>query len=233
MPKRERETQPEAQQSARCVWVLSGAPPPDQPPDTRWLPRPDRVVAADGGHAWAALLGLTPDLLIGDLDSIAPGSLAGLEGSQVPVEPYEHHSKWETDTELAVLAALRWKPERIVILGAVGGRLDHTLANILLLTHPALENLDVTIVEGVHEVFLAKPRVWTSIRGQAGDIMSLLPVGEAVQGITLGGFEYPLNTEALTPGSGRGVSNVLLGADGRLWVEGGRLLVVLVHLAEA
>ena len=230
MPKRQRETQREAQQSVKCVWVLSGAPPPDQPPETRWLPRPDRVVVADGGHTWASLLGLAPDLIIGDLDSIAPGSLAGLEASRVPIERYEHHLKSETDTELAVLAAARrWQPERIVVLGAVGGRLDHTLANILLLTHSALEKLDVTIVDGAQEVFLAKPRVWTTIRGQAGDIMSLLPVGEAAHGITLEGFEYPLNAETLTPGSGRGVSNVLLAGEGRLWLEGGRLLVVLLH----
>ncbi|MFL5735337.1 MAG: thiamine diphosphokinase, partial [Chloroflexia bacterium] len=215
------------QPTVRCIWVLSGAPLPAEPPDVSRLPRPDRVVAADGGQGLAELLGLDPDLVVGDLDSIDPASLARLETEHVAIERYEHHLKSETDTELAALAALRWQPERIIILGAVGGRLDHTLANILLLTNPAFRDVHVSIADGAQELFLAKPSRWTVVRGEPGDTMSLLPLGEPATGITLEGFEYPLSDETLTAGSGRGVSNRLAGAEGRIWLGGGQLLVVV------
>jgi len=115
-----------------------GAPDPEPPFALRWVPPPDRVVAADGGSALCVKLGLEPDLVIGDLDSIGPDLLAEWLAAGIQFERYEHQTKLETDTELAALAALRWQPERIVILGALGGRLDHALANVLLLTHPAL-----------------------------------------------------------------------------------------------
>jgi thiamine pyrophosphokinase len=207
---------------------MSGGPVEEVPEALRWVPKPDRVVAADGGARLAGVLGVVPDLLVGDLDSVAPGTLSELERLGVATERYEHHTKWETDTELAVLAALRWEPGQIVIIGAIGGRLDHALSNVLLLTHPALVELRVVIVEGHQRLFLAKPGAWNEVRGNSGDLLSLLPFGGSPLGVRTEGLLYPLEGEDLLQGRGRGVSNELVADEVRIWLDSGLLLVVVV-----
>src|SRR5437870_1173139 len=140
---------------ARSAWVLSGAPVRELPSVPAWIPQPDKVVAADGGSMLADRLGIVPHLIVGDGDSIDVTLLAHWREAGIPFAAYEHRLKAETDTELAALAALQWQPEYLVILGALGGRLDHTLANILLLTHPALADTQAIIVGGNEYVFLA------------------------------------------------------------------------------
>lgn len=212
-----------------CVWVLSGSPEVEHPSALRWVPPPDKVVVADGGGLLALRLGLVPDLLVGDFDSIDPALLREWEEAGVQSRRYRHETKQETDTELAVLAALEWDPTSVAILGAVGGRLDHSLANVLLLTHPALSGRDVRIIEAEQELFLATPGLWTPISGEPGDMVSLLPVGEDVTGVLLEGFEYALRNETLPAGRGRGISNVLQAEGGRCRFEEGKLLVVVTH----
>jgi thiamine pyrophosphokinase len=216
--------------TVRCVWVLASSPVWNVHPSIDWLPAPDKVVAADGGSSLAAQLGLTPDLIIGDLDSSDPSLIEHLESEGVQAVRYEHRTKVETDTELAALAALGWKPETIYLLGATGGRLDHTLANALLLTHPRLAGVDVRLIEGRQEAFLAKRGRWNDLPGGAGDTVSLLPIGGTTHGVRTENLEYPLNGEDLLEGRGRGVSNVILQSGARLWLDEGKLLIVVLHL---
>src|SRR5437762_11927734 len=216
-------------QSGIVVWVLASSPSGSPDTSTGWLPKPGYVVGADGGSALAARLSLTPNLVIGDLDSADSSLIAGWEAAGVQVMRYRHTEKVETDTELAALAALQWQPTSIYILGATGGRLDHELANMLLLTHPSLAPLDVRIASGSQEIFLAKPGLWNELRGQSGDIVSLLPVGGDVQGVETQGLEYPLTHETLLLGRGRGVSNRLLAPKAQVWLDRGFMLVVHLH----
>ncbi len=218
-----------------CIWVLAGSPVGIVKVAVERLPKPDRIIAANGGSALAAQLGLVPDLVIGDLDSADPALIGEWEAQGVEARRYGHTTKSETDTELAVMAAVEWLHGRegtIYLLGGTGGRLDHTLANVLLLTHPLLAEVDLRLVEGRQEVFLAKPGRWNHIEGAQGDLVSLLPVGEDVTGITLEGFVYPLNQETLHRGRGRGVSNEIANPNVRIWFEESQLLVVLSHRAD-
>jgi thiamine pyrophosphokinase len=177
----------------------------------------------------ASRLGITPDVVVGDLDSYDPALVDGLLASGVEVRRYEHHLKMETDTELAMLVALEWQPETIILMGGMGGRLDHSLANILLLTHPQLAPVDVRIIDGNQQVSLAKPGRWNDIRGDRGDTVTLLPVGEEAQGVRTEGLHWPLYGETLPPGRGRGVSNLIDEPGARVWVEAGQLLIVVLH----
>ena len=212
------------------VWVLSGAPLSEVDPVPAWLPRPDKIVVADGGSALAERLDLTPDLVIGDLDSAEVGLLARWNARGVPFRTYVHEEKVETDTELAALAALEWQPERIVILGALGGRLDHGLANVLLLTHRGLAGADVSIVEGNQEIYLAKPGSSNPIRGRAGDTVSLsTPWRRCDRNYPRWAGVSPQRGEPLS-GIGPGISNVLTRSEGRVRYASGLLLVVVVHL---
>lgn len=190
----------------------------------------DYLIAADGGLQHLFALGLRPDLLIGDLDSVTPDEVdrarsLGFEVHQFPVE------KDETDLELALLAAVAAGYSRIRVLAALGGRLDQTLANIYLLNLPQLETLDVRIDDGVTEVLLVSSSI--EITGAAGDTVSLLPLSPIVQGITTRGLKYPLADESLVFFRSRGVSNVMLESQARIEVKLGVLLCIHIRGEES
>ena len=190
------------------------------------------VVAADGGAAAARALGLTVDVLVGDADSIAPAESERLAAAGVAVEA-ALVDKDETDTELALLAALRRGATEITVLGAFGGgRLDHALANIALLAHPSLAARSIELLDGRTRVrLLVAPgpdggAATLALDGRVGDLVSLLPVDGDVEGVTTSGLRYPLVDEPLPLGPARGVSNVRLAAAARVTLRRGRLLVV-------
>ncbi|NLD72229.1 MAG: thiamine diphosphokinase [Chloroflexi bacterium] len=193
----------------------------------------DLVIAADGGANWLHARGLGAHLLVGDLDSITPEAQAALVAGGCRV--LEHpRRKDETDTELALLEAVARGARRITLIGASGNRIDHTLGNILLLAMPALEGIQTTIYDG--HSYLSLVRREATVRGRAGDVVSLLPIGGDAEGVTTDGLEYPLRGETLRMGPARGISNVLAGREGRVAVAQGCLLMVHVpreHLEEA
>lgn len=214
------------------VWVLAGSPEWHLEGVLERVPNPDYIVAADGGSRLATHLGVTPSLLIGDLDSAERSVIERWAAEGVQTERYEHATKLETDTELALIAAMRWLGERpgtIYILNAIGGRLDHTLANVFLLTHPGAREFDVRLIDGHHEVFVAKPGIWNAITGSTNDLVTLLPVGGDVSGVTLQGLVYPLYDDLLAQGRGRGVSNQIGEPPARVRFERGLLLVIVTH----
>ncbi|HET9496028.1 MAG TPA: thiamine diphosphokinase [Chloroflexia bacterium] len=227
----ERQDSSTAVRRGTVVWVLASSPTWPVHGSVEWLPAPQKVVAADGGTTLAAALGVVPDLIIGDLDSSEMALVQRFVEQGAETATYQHTTKLETDTELAALAALRWNPASIYVLGGTGGRLDHALANILMLTHPELAERDVRIIEGQQAIYLGKPGRWNDLRGTPGDTVSLLPLGTDVEGVRTEGLEYPLSGETLLEGRGRGVSNTITGTLGRVWFETGQLLIVHTHFA--
>jgi len=190
------------------------------------------VLAADGGFVQARSMGLEPTLLVGDMDSLAPGSLAAAEAEGIEVlrAPAD---KDESDTELALLEAVRRGATRVTVLGALGGpRVDHALANVWLLAHPGLAGVDVTLLDARSRVVLVSApgpddaRVRRLLPGPPGAVVSLLPLGGDVSGITTEGLRYPLRDEPLVTGPARGLSNVRVAPDAAVTVRRGRLLVV-------
>lgn len=178
---------------------------------------PDVVLAADGGTRHAATLGLSLTTVIGDLDS-----LGGDPGAPTLPHPSD---KDETDLELALLHAVRLNADRVVLLGAVGGRLDMTIANALLLLHPALVGRRVEIWNGDETSFVLWPP-GGSVEGQAGDRVSLIPLGGPAEGVSTEGLTFPLQGETVSPGPGRGVSNRMTEAEATIRVRSGAILVV-------
>lgn len=218
-----------------AVVVADGDTPERRALDAAW-PGWDEdvelVVAADGGARSCPALGLAPHLIVGDGDSIGPDELDLLEASGVAVEraPID---KDETDTELAILAALRRGASRLTVVGAFGGpRLDHELANLGLLALPALVGREVCLLDARARVSLVQAPapgggpVERALPGPIGAIVSLIPSGERVEGVTTRGLRYPLADEPLPAGPARGLSNVRLASDAAIVVRRGRLLVV-------
>jgi thiamine pyrophosphokinase len=182
------------------------------------------VIAADSGAETALRLGYVPSYIVGDLDSLDAQLVEQLRarGSQIITAEVE---KDETDTELAVQLAIEQGATDITLLGALGGhRFDHTLANVFLLA--SFGTVPIQLIDGPSTCWLLRGPGHTPIEGQAGDLLSLLPMTGDATGIHTQGLYYPLNGETLRFGRPRGVSNVLTGEWAEVSLEGGMLLVV-------
>jgi thiamine pyrophosphokinase len=197
-----------------------------------WFDDVTMVIAADGGARHAPALDVEVDLWVGDGDSLGEQGIAELAAAGVAVErsPVD---KDETDTELAIRAAIREGCDGVIIVGALGGpRIDHALANVNLLAMRELEQAAVIIYTSEAKITLLRgPNrsagvAWTPLMGEPGDLVSLIPMGGDVDGVTTSGLQYPLADETLREGSSRGVSNVVTSSGGQVAVRHGSLLVV-------
>jgi thiamine pyrophosphokinase len=205
------------------VLVLAGGDPVDEQLRRR-LPPYATVIAADSGLEQAARLGLVVDIVVGDLDSVDADLLAAAERAGATIERHPA-AKDHTDLELAVLTAGRLGAARVVVLGVWGGRIDHELANLLLLGAPEYASLHLEAIGSEGRVVAVHDRV--ELAGAPGDIVTLLAVGQPAHGVRTDGLVYPLRGETLEPGSTRGVSNELIGTRATVEVESGVVLAML------
>jgi thiamine pyrophosphokinase len=222
--------------SEHALILADGDPPDAAALDAAWpgwTDGIDLIVAADGGVRYAADLGLGEvDLWVGDGDSLSPTDLEELGRAGIPME-LAATGKDESDTELAVLAAIDRGASRLTILGAFGGpRLDHALANVLLLGHPRLAGRSVVLLAPGARLRLVRApgpdggAVSMSLAGRQRDLVSLLPIAGPAIGVTTTGLEYPLVDEPLEVGPARGLSNVRLETTASVSLRRGALLVV-------
>jgi thiamine pyrophosphokinase len=213
----------------RAVIFVNGALP--QPGLVRRLIQPgDTLLAADGGTRHALVLGLMPAVIIGDLDSLSPDErhLVERSGAHLVQHPRD---KDETDLELALDHALAGGYKEILVVGALGNRLDQTLGNLALLSDPRFSSCDVRMDDGVEEVLFTRSNC--QVRGTPGDILSLIPWGGQISGIVTDGLRWPLRGESLQPDKTRGISNELLGETASISLSSGLLLIVHRRQASA
>jgi thiamine pyrophosphokinase len=204
------------------VVVLTGGDPVD-PAQTPPLPAGARVVAADSGLAAADALGLTVDVVVGDMDSVAPARLAAAEAAGARIERHPE-AKDATDLALAMDVALSLGARRLTVVGGDGGRLDHLLGNALLLA--ADDYAAAHVVAHLGAATITVVRGEATLFGRRGELVSLLAVHGPAHGITTDGLLYPLRDETLAPGSSRGVSNELARPTARVRLRSGVLLAV-------
>jgi thiamine pyrophosphokinase len=206
----------------KAVIVASGEP---DPTDTRHLEGADLVIAADGGTHWLAGAGIAPGRLIGDMDSVSGELLRRLEASGTRIERHPT-AKDASDLALAVERVLSLGADEVVILGALqGDRLDHELANVLLLADPVLMQR-VRIERGATTVRSLADGGRLELGGRSGDRVTLLPVGGPAVGIRTEGLRYPLEGETLPLGSTRGLSNEIVAPSAWVQLDKGVLLVI-------
>ena len=185
---------------------------------TEYILPGDFIVCADSGYDRAKKLCLVPDLVIGDMDSIVSDIENGPEIITAPVH------KDETDSMLCldILAARGFN--EILFFGALGGRSDHSFANITLLLYAAKKGISLKIIHENSRLFIINGK--TEISGNKGDLFSLFAVGGDAGGITTEGLLYPLADETLYADNPRGVSNELLGNRASVCVKTGFLLAI-------
>lgn len=183
----------------------------------------DYIICADGGTRQASALDLKPDLVIGDMDSTDSAYLQHLQADGVLIERYPR-AKNETDLELAIQRAIELKPKEIIIVAALGGRIDQTLANIALLSSGQLSTFNIKLDDGIEEIFFCRDQV--QVEGRSGDIVSLIPWGGAVDGIQTENLNWQLSNETLYPEKTRGISNEMTADIATVKILSGVLLIV-------
>jgi thiamine pyrophosphokinase len=207
------------------AFVVASSPHSLQP--ARLRPQAgDLVLAADGGANLCLAWGWPVDLVVGDMDSVDVAVQQQLEAQGTPflVSPVD---KDETDLELALQLALAKGATEIIIAGALGARIDHTLGNLALLALPALAPVSTRVVDGGQTIWLVRNGL--VVHGQPGDTLSLIPFGGDARGVTVSGVRWPLHEADLPLGPSLSISNRMIAACAGISVRSGRVLVV--HIA--
>ena len=187
----------------------------------RQLIRPDDfILCADGGTRQALALGLTPNVIVGDMDSLPENFRVADFSGEFVLFPKD---KNETDLELAINHALTLNPDQILILAALGGRMDQTLANIALLSNSSLVTHNLRITDGVEEIFFCRDEA--KVTGRSGDIVSLIPWQGEVTGVFTENLRWHLHHETLYPEKTRGISNEMTADVATISITSGLLLI--------
>jgi thiamine pyrophosphokinase len=209
---------------ARAVIITNGHL--SDPARARRHIRPgDQVICADGGARHARAMELIPDVVVGDLDSLDPDLRAEFEAAGVRFEVHPV-CKDETDLELALRLAIASGATEVDLLAVLGGRLDQSLANLLLLARPEWASAQVRVIEGDEIAWPVRSGQTVTVAGAVGDTLSLVPLTPLVTGVTLEGVEWPLHDATLRFGSTWTISNVLSAPMAHLQVGEGSVLVV-------
>lgn len=186
------------------------------------LSKVQKVICADGGTRHAYNMGIVPDVIIGDLDSSADKYISYFKELKVPFVKYSSH-KDKTDTHICLEYAFKLCDE-VLLFGATGTRLDHTLANISILRLAADSGKMACIIDENNEIYVIKDNI--KIEGKKGDIVSLLPLSTKVEGVTINGVDYPLKNAQMELGNPYGVSNVLKEDSVEISISSGYLAVI-------
>ncbi|MBW1710689.1 MAG: thiamine diphosphokinase [Deltaproteobacteria bacterium] len=188
----------------------------------------DLLIAADGGARHCLDLGVVPDFVVGDLDSLQPFEIKALKKSGAEVVVYARKKNF-TDLELAFSLAMDRGANEIIVLGGFGGRWDMTVSNLLLATGRKFSGVSIRLIDGPQEATLIKDGEQRTFQGSRGDVLSLIPLGRDVTGVTLSGLEYALSDQTIKAGSTLGISNVLAEDKATVTIEKGVLLCIISH----
>jgi thiamine pyrophosphokinase len=181
------------------------------------------VVAADSGLAEANRLGVRVDLLVGDMDSVAPADLEAYEGAGGEVQRHAE-DKDATDLDLALTAAVVAGAAHLTVVGGDGGRFDHLLGNALLLAAPRYAAVEIDGVFGGTRIHVVRRR--RDLTGSPGELVSLFALGGPARGVATAGLRWPLEHATLEPGSTLGISNRFLADRAVVTLADGVVLVV-------
>lgn len=183
----------------------------------------DLIVSADGGLRYIRSLSLTPKLVIGDLDSISQNDIEYLNDKNIKVLKFPT-DKDQTDLEIALRELIERGYKDILVIGALGGRIDQTLANLSLMSSLSNDDIRVEFDDGQEHIMLVRNQ--QVISGKKGDTVSLFPQCSPAKGITISGLRYPLNDESLFPGQTRGISNEMIGEKAEINITTGTILCI-------
>jgi len=182
------------------------------------------IVCCDAGMKHALKLGITPDIIVGDFDSVNKETFEFFEKSDVKIKKFPC-KKDETDMALGIEEAIDNGCDELVIAGGIGSRMDHTVANMQLLYNLNKRGIKAIIVNENNEIQLISNKI--TLNGRTGDVVSLIPMTEKVTGVTTDGLEYPLNNAEISFGDKvMAVSNAMAKDNAEISIKSGLLYVL-------
>jgi len=183
----------------------------------------DLIVSADGGLRYIRSLDLIPDMIIGDLDSVSHDDVEYFEDKKIEILKFPRE-KDQTDLEIALIELVDRNYKNILVVGALGGRTDQTLANLGLMLSFSNDEIQIEFDDGQEHIMLVRNR--QVFFGKKGDTVSLIPQCSPAKGITTSGLRYPLNGESLFPGQTRGISNEMIEKSAEINITSGTILCI-------
>lgn len=212
----------------RCTIFANGHFSPPSHLDRQQLQK-EMIIATDGGAVHCHLIGIIPDLLVGDMDSIPGWLLAQLEQQGVEILRFSPR-KDKTDLELAIEQAIERGADTIVLLAALGLRWDMSIGTVMLLASPHLAGLSLTLRDEATDIFCIRSEQQITVSGRPGDRLSLIPLGGSACGVSLSGLAYPLTNHDMPMGSTLGISNVFIRPQARIELRQGLLLCIFERM---
>lgn len=182
----------------------------------------DYIICADAGYEHAKSVGIVPDILVGDFDSLSEEPAEFLRKVKLPVE------KDETDSLYALRFAFSKGATNVVLYGGIGSRFDHSYANICLLRHAMIRDIPMVVTDGTTEVYLTDSHL--TLKDKKGQTVSVYAFSDVCEGVTLKGFYYPLENAMLEKYDIIGTSNVITEEVAQISVSCGNLLIVCNQL---
>jgi thiamine pyrophosphokinase len=184
----------------------------------------DFIACADGGANYTYQLGLLPDLIVGDLDSLTEDRITYYKNQGVKFDRYPVE-KDKTDTQLLLEQLIKTGYQEIIVFAALGNRLDHALGNIYLLEELARPEVAVKFISPEEQIeLITEERI---VKGEEGKKLSLLPLTREVTGVKLTGVKYELQDGSFHRGDTLGMSNVVTANKAKIKLETGKLLMIL------
>ena len=184
------------------------------------------IIVCDRGLEALYKLKIIPNHVVGDFDSVSPEILEFYKKqSQIIFHTY-HAEKDNTDTDIALKLAIRLKSSKITIMGALGKRMDHAIANIHILKDALEANIPCQIIDEHNRIYLINKEITLEKDKIYGKYVSLIPLTSEVEGITLTGFKYPLENYTLPIGTSLGISNEIIEDRAHIEMKKGILIVI-------
>ena len=180
-------------------------------------------IVVDGALEITHRLGIKPDYIVGDFDTVNQELLEYYEKDIILRHPPE---KDQTDTELAIETALNAGCDSLVFFGATGSRLDHSLGNIFLLEHLLKQGIEAEILNENNKLYLKNKGFKIIRKASRGDFVSLLPLTETVEYVTLRGFKYPVEHLTFYREKTLGISNEITEEEASVEFSKGIFIVV-------
>lgn len=168
------------------------------------------IIAVDRGLEALYQLQMIPNHVVGDFDSVSPEILTFYKNQPQIIFHKFNAEKDNTDTDIALKLAIQLKSSKITILGALGKRMDHALANIHILKDALEANIPCQIIDEHNRIYLINKEMTLEKDKVYGKYVSLIPLTSTVEGLTLTGFKYPLNEYTLPIGTSLGISNEII-----------------------
>lgn len=211
----------------KTVIICAGGPEEEIIPLAPFVNEETMFIGADRGTLHILRAGIIPDAAVGDFDSVSEEEMQQIESANCLIErrPPE---KDETDTELALALACSWKPEKIILTGVTGGRLDHMFSALQLLVRHVvvMDAVQLTILNRQNELTLLQEGTHHVQRDDRFPYVSFFSVTESVRGITLSGMKYEVDAEGICLGDTRFTSNEIVRASCTISIGAGICLMV-------